>query len=126
MKQLKRLYSNKMKLALSTLVLGIPSIILASLVFSPNDAALTTVQLSDGKFLIGGSFTPNRIARLNLDGTVDQSFSQKWQSDGFNDTVRVLAVQSDGKILAGGDFTRFDISLESRRRATRDLVRCAC
>ena len=44
--------------------------------------------------------TRNNIARLNTDGTTDQSF--------FADidlTVRAIAVQKDGKILIGGDFT---------------------
>jgi len=65
----------------------------------------------DGKILIGGSFrtlspnggsavTRNRIARLNLDGTLDASFDPNADND-----VDSIAVQADGKILLGGDFS---------------------
>lgn len=65
----------------------------------------------DGKVLIGGEFTSvngtarNRIARLNLDGTLDTSFNP---GTGANDMVFGLAVQPDGKVLAGGLFTTFN------------------
>jgi uncharacterized delta-60 repeat protein len=63
---------------------------------------------SDGKIVVGGSFTNyngtlrNRIVRLNSDGSNDNTFSP---SSGFNNTVYSVAVQSDGKILVGGSFT---------------------
>jgi uncharacterized delta-60 repeat protein len=66
---------------------------------------------ADGKILVGGyfnmmggggtgNFTRNHIARLNADGTLDNSFNP-----GANDAVTALAVQPDGKILVGGLFT---------------------
>lgn len=67
----------------------------------------------DGKILVGGTFTSynmtqcNRIIRLAADGSVDTSFVSK-VGIGFNDTVRVIKVQSDGKIIVGGDFTTYD------------------
>jgi uncharacterized delta-60 repeat protein len=61
---------------------------------------------SDGKILIGGSFTTvggetrSYVARLNSNGTLDTGFDAN-----VNDVVRVMVVQSDGKIIIGGDFT---------------------
>ena len=65
---------------------------------------------SDGKIIVGGSFTTfngtaaNSLIRLNNDGTQDSSFSI---GTGFNDYVQTIAIQPDGKILAGGNFTQF-------------------
>ena len=66
---------------------------------------------SDGKILIGGSFTSysgitaNYIIRLNTDGTIDNTFNS---GSGFSNGVSSMAIQSgDGKILAGGDFTQY-------------------
>ena len=75
--------------------------------FNPNvNGEIKAIAIqSDGKILIAGSFTQvngvtrNRIARLNVDGTLD-AFDPV-----ANNTVLKLAVQSDGKILVGGMFT---------------------
>jgi uncharacterized delta-60 repeat protein len=70
----------------------------------------TVAVQSDGKILVGGSFTAlggltrNRLVRLNADGTVDTAFYANL-GNGFNNTVSTLAIQSDGKILVGGFFT---------------------
>jgi uncharacterized delta-60 repeat protein len=62
---------------------------------------------ADGKAIIGGAFTNyngvavGRVARLNVDGSLDASFT----GAGANDTVFAVAVQLDGKILIGGAFT---------------------
>jgi uncharacterized delta-60 repeat protein len=67
------------------------------------------VQPSDGKILIGGSFTTYNgtsvgcIVRLNTDGTLDTGFNPP--SGGTIAVAYSLAVQSDGKILIGGGFT---------------------
>ena len=69
-----------------------------------------TIQ-ADNKVLIAGDFTRigsvvrNSIARLNADGSVDQTFSP---GRGFNNTVEKIFVQPDGKILVGGSFTNYD------------------
>jgi uncharacterized delta-60 repeat protein len=63
---------------------------------------------ADGRVLIGGDFTTmndedvtrNFVARLNTDGTVDNSFNPN-----ANSTVYSLAIQADGKVLLGGEFT---------------------
>ncbi|HNC22612.1 MAG TPA: putative Ig domain-containing protein, partial [Opitutaceae bacterium] len=76
--------------------------------FNPdtNGRVLVLRLQSDGKALVGGSFTSiagvtrNFLARLNTDGSLDTSFDPN-----LNGTVTSLAVQGDGKILVGGYFT---------------------
>ena len=59
--------------------------------------------------MIGGAFTAvngasrYRIARLNADGSLDNTFQNSLA--GASATVRCLQIQTDGKILIGGDFT---------------------
>jgi uncharacterized delta-60 repeat protein len=71
----------------------------------------TSCLQSDGKIIIGGNFTlyngspVNRIARLNTDGTLDQSFDP---GTGPNSSVLALTLQGDGKIIIGGEFTSFN------------------
>ena len=61
---------------------------------------------SDGKIIIGGTFTTvggterNRVARLNSDGSLDAGFDPN-----ANEAIRAVAVQSDGKVIIGGSFT---------------------
>ncbi len=61
----------------------------------------------DQSVVIGGAFTGyndflrNRIARINFDGTLDESFNPGNGADGL---VTSLALQPDGNILMGGDF----------------------
>ena len=65
---------------------------------------------SDGKILIGGTFSSYQsvsaanIIRLNSDGSRDGSFDM---GTGFNNGVTHLVIQSDGKIIVGGDFTNY-------------------
>jgi uncharacterized delta-60 repeat protein len=76
---------------------------------------------SDGKPLIGGDFTAvndlacNRIARLNADGTLDESFL--YGLEGADNSITSIALQSDGKILIGGYFTI--VNGESRNAIAR-------
>jgi len=79
---------------------------------------------SDGKILIGGNFNTynrasrKRMARLNMDGTLDNSFNP---GTGANDFVYSIAVQLDGKILIGGKFTTYNgIARNCIARLNRD------
>lgn len=65
----------------------------------------------DGRIVVGGQFSAfrtdttrevlrNNLARLNPDGSVDESFALN--ADG---PVRAILIQPDGKIVIGGDFT---------------------
>jgi uncharacterized delta-60 repeat protein len=74
-----------------------------------SDVNSTEIQ-SDGKILVGGSFTTftgstqNRLIRLNTDGSKDTTFNI---GTGFNSLIWIIKLQSDGKILVGGQFTTF-------------------
>ena len=74
----------------------------------------------DGKILISGSFdTVNGVirfcvARLNPDGTLDDSFGSSGATNGSVDTMVLLP---DGKIMVGGTFTA--IYGEARDRIAR-------
>jgi uncharacterized delta-60 repeat protein len=78
-----------------------------------------TIQ-PDGKVIIGGSFTNvngfyrNRMARLNSDGSVDESFEC---NPGPNSNIERILLQPDGKLLVGGHFTQW--SLRNRRFVVR-------
>ena len=64
----------------------------------------------DGKLLLGGDFTSidgtprNRIARLNLDGSLDLGFDP---GAGANGPIAALALQPNGKVLVAGFFSSF-------------------
>jgi uncharacterized delta-60 repeat protein len=66
---------------------------------------------SDNKILVGGFFDSysgvsfGKIVRLNVDGSIDNTFSA---GTGFNSVVWVIRVQPDGKILVGGDYTQYN------------------
>jgi uncharacterized delta-60 repeat protein len=66
---------------------------------------------SDGKMIIGGSFTSfdgnacNRICRLNADGSFDPTYSI---GTGFDANINKLVIQPDGKVIAGGNFFGFN------------------
>ncbi|MES2476699.1 MAG: Calx-beta domain-containing protein [Verrucomicrobiota bacterium] len=65
----------------------------------------------DGKILVAGDFTSmhgvarNRIARLNVDGSLDSSFNP---GSAANGRVSAVLVQPDGKIVIGGRFTSYN------------------
>lgn len=73
-----------------------------------NNTILAAALQTDGKILIGGSFTAyngqtiNRLARLNANGSLDTTFNPNAT---FNNSVLDIAVQTDGKILAAGRFS---------------------
>ncbi len=80
--------------------------------FSPgtgaNGAVFALTQLPDGKVVIGGDFLQvnnlarSRVARLDADGPIDESFVPTPVSGG---AVRTLVVQPDGRTIIAGDFT---------------------
>jgi len=79
-----------------------------------NDRVRFFFEQPDGKFLIGGHFTSfglnttNKIARLNSDGTYDNTFVGGFDPSNSNKVVINIDQQSDGKILVAGNFTSFD------------------
>ena len=77
-----------------------------------DDSVFGLALQPDGQLLVGGSFTAfggvveNRIARLNLDGSLDLGITF---GAGANNFVNAFALQPfDGKIIAVGGFSQFD------------------
>jgi uncharacterized delta-60 repeat protein/uncharacterized repeat protein (TIGR01451 family) len=77
-----------------------------------NNSIETILQQSDGKIIIGGAFTTfngqakNYIVRLNVGGSIDNSFNM---GTGFNNSVYSIAQQpNDEKILIGGSFSLYN------------------
>jgi uncharacterized delta-60 repeat protein len=77
---------------------------------------------SDGKIVVGGSFTQFDvnvvlyICRLNADGSYDSSFNIG-SSFNFGSVVQVLQIQGDGKVLVGGSFNTY------QGNASKNIVR---
>ncbi|HKP68356.1 MAG TPA: FG-GAP-like repeat-containing protein [Pyrinomonadaceae bacterium] len=90
----------------------------------PNDSVFTVAQQADGKLLIGGLMTAyngvsvGRIARLNLDGSLDMTFNSAglgFNPDaGANNQIGDIEVMADGKIMIGGLFTTYNGTAISR------------
>jgi uncharacterized delta-60 repeat protein len=84
---------------------------------SANNAVRAIKLQADGKIVIGGDFITyngvarNRIARVNVDGSIDPAFDPGL---GFNASVYSMILQNDGKIVIGGDFTLFNGLSSSR------------
>ncbi len=83
----------------------------------------SSIVQPDGKIIIGGNFTTyngsakGRIARLNADGTVDESFAVGLgfsKTENFKSEVWSLALQEDGKILVGGYFDTYNGVISNR------------
>lgn len=75
------------------------------------NAPITAMAIqSDGKILIGGPFTSfngtavNGIARLNSNGSIDNSFQSGLSAGAL---VKVITIQSDNNILVGGSFLSY-------------------
>lgn len=104
-----------------------------------NNMVYKTATQSDGKILIGGSFTNyegtlnrNYLVRLNADKTVDTTFCTNAVDVGkFNAFVQSILVQPDGKILIGGSFTNYggttgrDYLIRLNSDGTLDTAFCA-
>lgn len=79
----------------------------------PTEESVQMMALqSDGKLIVGGSFTTysgvsySRIIRLNSNGSIDTSFNP---GSGFDGSVsrQCIQIQSDGKIICGGSFLSY-------------------
>jgi len=78
-----------------------------------NNSVYAITPLEDGKVLIGGNIShtrgdfsnTNNLARLNSNGSIDNSFIT---GTGFNGLVRDIAVQDDDKVIVVGDFTTYN------------------
>nr|HMS44003.1 FG-GAP-like repeat-containing protein [Pyrinomonadaceae bacterium] len=74
----------------------------------PNGRVLRVLVQPDGKSIICGEFTQigtanrGRIARFNVDGSLDETFNP---AGGANGNVYDIDLQTDGKIVLGGTFS---------------------
>jgi uncharacterized delta-60 repeat protein/uncharacterized repeat protein (TIGR01451 family) len=92
--------------------------------FSPpsgaNDSIRSLAIQADERILAGGLFTNfnggtfNHIARLNANGTTDNTFNA---GVGADDVVSAITLQADNRIVVAGQFTRFNGV--TRHRVTR-------
>jgi uncharacterized delta-60 repeat protein len=79
-----------------------------------NASVFALALQGDGRLVAGGAFTladgvtRQRIARLNTDGTLDNTFSSFLTTYGGNDAVRALVYETNGLIVVGGNFTNFN------------------
>lgn len=77
-----------------------------------NGTILDATMQDDGKLILAGSFTSfnginaNRIVRLNLDGSVDQSFSAGTGANGDIYSIRYNSVTN--KLIVSGSFTSYN------------------
>jgi uncharacterized delta-60 repeat protein len=75
-----------------------------------NSDVLSIKLQSDGKILVGGNFSSyngvncNRIVRLNIDGSIDNTFSI---GTGFNGGVSDIKITNDNLIYVGGSFDTY-------------------
>ena len=87
-----------------------------------NNFVYSVAVQADGKIVLGGAFgmindQPRvRIARLNADGTLEDTATFN-PGSGANATVNSVAVQTDGKIVLGGQFT--SVNNQPRNRIAR-------
>lgn len=75
-----------------------------------NGGVFAIVVQPDGKIVIGGDFSAvngipcQNIARLNKDGSLDQTFAKQY-TDGANGMVYALAILPGKGVIVGGAFT---------------------
>jgi len=81
------------------------------IVIPTNDVVNGDKILIAGGFSMYNGYLRKGVARLNPDGSLDQTFSP---NDGANGPVYAMALQSDGKIIIGGEFTMFNNIRRSR------------
>jgi uncharacterized delta-60 repeat protein len=78
---------------------------------NPNQRVFAIALQKDNKIVVAGSFDRiagtqmHCVARLNPDGSIDNTFNC---GSGADSSVQTVAVQNDGKILIGGTFHEFD------------------
>ena len=83
----------------------------------PSECSIETFAVqNNGKLVIGGNFFEmnglgcGNIARLNTDGSFDDTFNQH---KGSNGGVFASAKQASGKLIIGGEFSKFNSELSS-------------
>ena len=82
-----------------------------------NMSVYTTLLQPDGRIIIGGTFdkynnnSRRGIARINTDGSLDNTFNVGTGLQGGNGEAFSLALQPDGKVIVGGLFDSYNNTL---------------
>lgn len=82
-----------------------------------NSSIYSIALQTDSKIIVGGEFTlfngtiTNSIVRLNLDGSIDNTFLI---GTGFSGAVYSIKIQTDNKIVVGGSFISYKGITENR------------
>lgn len=82
-----------------------------------DQSVFSVVQQTNGQLVAAGQFTTfnglsrNKLARLNLDGSLDATFNAGLGPD---TNVNAMALQPDGRFVIAGDFTSVGGTLRSR------------
>ena len=91
-----------------------------------NDVVYCIKQQPDGKILVGGKFSSYNgidaegIIRLNIDGSIDNTFNVATAlNGGAYRTVFAIELQTDGKILVGGNFEAYTINTTLAKKIIR-------
>jgi uncharacterized delta-60 repeat protein len=77
--------------------------------FGPNNHVLSLALQSDGRIIVGGSFTEfsglphTNIVRLNTNGTLDETFQAKLSRAQWDPWVSAVAVDAQDRVLVVGD-----------------------
>jgi uncharacterized delta-60 repeat protein len=96
---------------------------------SPSTGSIAQILYHNGRLIIAGSFTGfgnpqqlnvGRVARLNLDGSIDASFQAGTGATGTNINITSIHLAEDGNLFVGGNFTSFNNA--SRFFATKLLL----
>ena len=77
----------------------------------PNSSVMVSTVQADNKILIAGEFTSyngtpaNKLARLTMDGKLDENFNVGFGADGL---IKTIAVQSNNKVIIAGEFSNYN------------------
>ncbi|HET6225426.1 MAG TPA: delta-60 repeat domain-containing protein, partial [Bacteroidia bacterium] len=90
----------------------------------PNECSIQTLAVqNNGKLIVGGNFfelnglSSGNIARLNTNGSFDDTFNQR---KGCTGGVLASVKQADGKLIIGGEFTKFNAIASSNIARLKD------
>ena len=92
-------------------------------------AAVDAMEVSEGKLYIGGSFEKVNgidrinVARLNLDGTLDESFNNNKRPPILKHQISAMGEQADGKVILAGVDNQDDSFYNLFTRLNPDLSR---
>jgi uncharacterized delta-60 repeat protein len=78
--------------------------------YSPEEPLISQIFVGGGSFSAYNGTSVNGFVKLNIDGTIDNTFSVGTGFDltGNQDAIQTVSVQDDGKILVGGQFTSYN------------------